>query len=200
MPFPLTGALVSPSHCPSSSAVVSKLPFFQIMREQNREKLSKIRYFDCLDVVNWPPTHSEFSLGRPVFGCGNWWKLYHEFEKYVAGFAITWFKLVAYNGCKRTGCFHYLNWKAELFHVIWCHEFNGTFNLLTRNGCVYKVFQLLLIESCLFLEVSKKFQKTTARLWITSLHVMQRIDQIFFFSRINHVQMTDNFIYIRCIA
>jgi len=107
MPFPPTGALVSPSHCPSSSAVVSKHPFFQsnsvvswppmleIGKWQNRAKLSKTKYFDSLDVVNWPPTHSEFSLGRPVFGCGNWWKLSHEFEKYVAGFAITWFKLVA---------------------------------------------------------------------------------------------------------
>jgi len=139
---------------------------------QNREKSSKTKYFDCLDVVNCPPKHSEFSLGRPMFGCENWWKLYHEFEKYVIVLAITWFKLVAYDGCKRTGSFHYLHWKAELFHVFQCDEFNCTFKLLTRNGCVYTVFKLLLIESCLFLEVSQKVEKTTATLSITSLHIM----------------------------
>jgi len=42
---------------------------------------------------------------------------------------------------------------------------------------VYKDFKLLLIESCLFLEVSKKIEKTRAMLWITSLHLMHKIDQ-----------------------
>jgi len=51
---------------------------------QNRTKLSQTIYFDYSDVVNFPPKHSEFCLGRFMWGCGNWWKLYHEFEKYVA--------------------------------------------------------------------------------------------------------------------
>ena len=148
---------------------------------QNRAKLSKTKYFDSLDVVNWPPTHSEFSLGRPMFGCGNWWKFYHDFEKYVAGFAITWFKLVAYNGCKRTNFFHYLYAKGRTMYETWCHEFDWIFELLTRNGCVYKVFKLLLIESCLFLEVFKKIEKIRARLWITSLHIMQIVEQKYIF-------------------
>ena len=131
---------------------------------QNRKKMSKTKYFDCSDVVNCSPKHSEFSLGRPMFGCGNWWKLYHKFEKYVVVVAITRFKLVAYNACKKTG--------TELFNVFHCDEFNCKFKECTRNGCVYKGCKLLLIESCLFLEVSQKVEKTTAVLSITSLHIM----------------------------
>ena len=84
--------------------------------------------------------------------------------------------LVEYDGCKRTGSFHYLHWKAELFHVFQCDEFNCKFKLLTRNGCVYKVFKLLLIESRLFLEVSQKVEKTLATLWIISLHIMCKME------------------------
>jgi len=78
--------------------------------------------------------------------------------------AITRFKLVAYNACKKTG--------TELFNVFHCDEFNCKFKECTRNGCVYKGCKLLLIESCLFLEVSQKVEKTTAVLSITSLHIM----------------------------
>jgi hypothetical protein len=75
---------------------------------QNRTKMSKTMYFDCSDVVNCPQKHSEFSLGRPMCGCGNWWKLYHEFEKYVAWVAITRLKLVANQGCTKTKMFRNL--------------------------------------------------------------------------------------------
>jgi len=74
---------------------------------QNRKKLSKTRYFDYSDVVNCSPNHSEFSLGRPMFGCGNWSKFYHEFEKFVQFVAIPRFKRVSNEGCKiiKTLCY-----------------------------------------------------------------------------------------------
>ena len=91
MPFPPTG----PSHCvttlwncrgvesPSFSKQIIGFMTTNARNWQNRGKLSKPKCFDCSDVVNCPPKHSEFSVGRPMFGCGNWWKLYQKFEKYV---------------------------------------------------------------------------------------------------------------------
>jgi len=52
--------------------------------------------------------HSEFSLCCLMCGCGNWWKLYHEFEKYVAWVAITRLKLVADQGFQKTKMFRNL--------------------------------------------------------------------------------------------
>ena len=139
---------------------------------QNRKKLSKTKYFDCSDVVNCPPKHSEFSLSRHMFGCGNWWKLCHKFEKYVTVLTITRFKPVVYDGCKMTGSLHYLYWKTELFDCIYFKQFNFKFYDSEKNCCVYKECKFLLIESCLFLEVSQKVEKKTTMLSIASLHIM----------------------------
>ena len=66
-------------------------------------------YCDCSDVVNCSPNHSEFSLGRPMFGCGNWSKFYHEFEKFVQFVAIPRFKRVSNEGCKINKTFCYVH-------------------------------------------------------------------------------------------
>jgi len=139
---------------------------------QNRKKLSKTRYFDCSDVVKCSLKHSEFSLGRPMFGCGNWWKFYHKFEKFVAIVAITRFKLVSYDGCKQTESFRYLHTKTELFNLHHCKQCNCKFYYDKKNCCVYIDCKLLLIESCLFLEVSQKVEKKTVVLSITCMHIM----------------------------
>jgi len=141
---------------------------------QNRKNLSKTRYFDCSDVVNCSPNHSEFSLGRPMFGCGNWRKFYHEFEKFVAFVAIPRFKPVSYDGCKMNKRFYYVHKKIELFSLHYCEQCYCQFEDCTKNCCFYRFCMLLLIESCLFLEVSQKFEKQTVLLSITCLYIMSQ--------------------------
>ena len=83
--------------------------WFHDHKWQNCKKLSKTRYFDCSDVVNCSPNHLEFSLGRPMFGCRNWSKIYHEFEKFVQLVPISRFKRVSNDGCKLTKSFCYVH-------------------------------------------------------------------------------------------
>jgi len=114
--------------------------------------------------------------------------------------AITRFKLLSYDGCKRTEIFRYLHAKTELFNFHHCKQCNCKFYYYKKNCCVYRDCKLLLIESCLFLEVSQKVEKQTVVLSITCLHIMseRKCKNAFlkFKSIVNHRQICNTSILV----
>ena len=55
-----------------------------------------------------------------MFGCGNWSKFYHEFEKFVQFVAIPRFKRVSNEGCEMNKSFCYVHKKTELLDLHEC--------------------------------------------------------------------------------